>query len=775
MTTAHSVHGTAAVREVLGAGAVRSFFQPIVDLASRSVVAYEALARGPLGPLATPDALFAAAREAGLLAQLDEACRLAAFEGASRLGLVAPCAVFVNVEPEVLDEAPLTDLLAIADAAPGRLRVVIEITERALAARPAEMLRTVERVRDLGWGIALDDVGADSASLAFMALLRPDVVKLDLTLVQDRPSPAIAEIMNAVNAYAERSGALILAEGIETEQHLATAHALGATLGQGWLFGRPTADPVLVEPTVALDLTVGRVATGPAVADSPFSCLPDGVVLKQSSKRLLIELSKQLEREALRVGDTCIVASTFQHDRHFTPATTLRYRDLVERTGFVCALGEDLGDLLVPGLRTVSLAPGDPVLGEWDVVVLSPHFSTALLARDLGDSGPDMDRMFAYALTYERDTVVRAAHGLLSRVAPPVDPGPEGLAASTPDVGAAGHPGGRPATSPTWMTGEHDVLRAVRKEAWPPLEDVLARRAISATTSGVTIADMTSPDQPLVFVNAAFERLAGYPDTDLLGRNCRFLQGPDTDRAALTRIRAALVDGQECHETMLNYRGPARVPWWNEIVLSPVRDESGRVVHFIGVQSDVTARVEAQRALAQETERGRRYLARIEHLAYHDSLTGLTNRRRFEDQVETALLESCLAGRSVALLFMDLDGFKSVNDSLGHPVGDRLLQEVARRLRSEVRGTDLLGRFGGDEFVVALTGLDPVTAALGADRVARELAAAVEVPFQLQGEEVRLSASIGVATYPQDAADFGALLHLADLRMYELKHPVSRG
>ena len=96
--------------------------------------------------------------------------------------------------------------------------VVLEITERALAARPAELLRTVERVRELGWGVALDDVGADSMSLAFMPLLRPDVVKLDLRLVQERPGPAIAEIMNAVNAYAERTGALVLAEGIETER-----------------------------------------------------------------------------------------------------------------------------------------------------------------------------------------------------------------------------------------------------------------------------------------------------------------------------------------------------------------------------------------------------------------------------------------------------------------------------------------------------------------------------------------------------------------------------
>ncbi len=107
-------------------------------------------------------------------------------------GLLGPLTVFVNVEPGVLDAAPLDDLLAIAESAPGELRVAMEITERALSVRPAYLLRTVERVRHLGWGVALDDVGADALSLAVMPLLRPEVVKLDLRLVQDRPGLAVA-------------------------------------------------------------------------------------------------------------------------------------------------------------------------------------------------------------------------------------------------------------------------------------------------------------------------------------------------------------------------------------------------------------------------------------------------------------------------------------------------------------------------------------------------------------------------------------------------------
>jgi hypothetical protein len=245
------------------------------------------------------------------------------------------------------------------------------------------------------------------------------VIKLDLRLVQERPGPAIAEIMNAVNAHAERSGAVVLAEGIEDAAHLSMARALGATLGQGWLFGRPGPGPVAGAVTGSLALPGARPDTLTADADmSPFACLPDAVPLRQAPKALLIELSTQLEREALRLGPASVVAATFQEARHFPPSTTQRYRDLVERTGFVCALGEDLPEEPLPGLRGAALDPADPVRGEWDVAVLGPHFAAALLARDLGDEGPDADRRFAYALTYDRDTVVRAAAALLARVSP---------------------------------------------------------------------------------------------------------------------------------------------------------------------------------------------------------------------------------------------------------------------------------------------------------------------------------------------------------------------
>jgi len=739
-----------SIHEVLSRGAVRSVFQPIVDLDTAAVVAYEALARGPQGPLERPDELFAAARAAGCLAELDEACRLAALRGGREQGLLAPLTLFVNVEPEVLDSAPLEDLLQIATDTDRELRVVLEITERALAARPAELLRTVERVRELGWGVALDDVGAESLSLAFMPLLRPDVVKLDLSLVQQRPGPAVAEIVNAVNAYAERSGALVLAEGIENEEHLALARALGARLGQGWLFGRPAPAPA-PGPVGELLLPAALAgSTGEDTAASPFSCLPGTTALRRSPKLLLIELSKQLEREAMRLGETCIVAATFQEGRHFTPATSLRYRDLVERTGFVCALGEDLPAEPVPGVRGAALTADDPVRGEWDLVVLSPHFAAALLARDRGDQGPDLERTFDFALTYDRDTVVRAARTLLSRVAP----------RTTPAVQPS-RPAG--ATAPATTTPRGLVALARAGQAG---EQVL-QHALSVTTSGIAVSDMQLPDAPLVYVNRAFEELAGLPADQVLGRNCRFLQGPDTDPTAATRLRAAVEKGSSASETLLNYRGPQRTPWWNQVHLVPVSAPDGTVLQYIGVQNDVSARIAAERALQHERDRAQAQLAQLEQLTGADPLTGLPTRSRVQERVETALWDARIGHDAVALVFLDLDGFQAVNDRLGYTAGDELLLRVAERLRSRLRRGDLLSRLWGDEFLAVLTGLDPAGALVEAERVATTL---VDEIAALHPGAV--GASAGVSVYPQDGDDFSALLHVADARTAERKRAV---
>jgi DICT domain-containing protein len=140
------------------------------------------------------------------------------------------------------------------------------------------------------------------------------------------------------------------------------------------------------------------------------------VPLRRSTKPLLIQVSKALEREAARLGPAALVLATFQTAGHFTQATADRFEDLARRVGFVAALGTDIAAVPAAGVRGADLDPTDPLCQEWDLIVLSPHFAAALLARDLGDTGPDASRRFDFALTYDRRTVVAAAHALLSRV-----------------------------------------------------------------------------------------------------------------------------------------------------------------------------------------------------------------------------------------------------------------------------------------------------------------------------------------------------------------------
>ncbi|MBA3331893.1 MAG: EAL domain-containing protein [Actinobacteria bacterium] len=395
---------------------VHCLYQPVVDLYTSAGVGYEALARGlPGSPLATPDRLFAAARAEGQLVELDWACRGAALQGALD-GRLDTHALFVNVEPEALGTESPPELTELWESSSRRLNTTLEITERALTARPAEMLYAVERLREQGWHFALDDVGADPSSLALLPLLQPDVIKLDLRLVQEQPSSEVAAIMNAVNAERERSGALILAEGIETEAHRATALALGATLGQGWLFGRPEELPTTLPPPQYM--LRPRNARRPMAGTTPFEVVSPVRLVRRGDKRLLIGVSKHLEQQAAKLGATAVIVSAFQSVGRFTPLTRGRYAALAGQAAFVAALGVGIGEEPAPGVRGAALEPDDSLLGEWSVVVLGPHFAAALVARDLDDTGSELDRRFDFALTYERELVIQAAAALMQRVAP---------------------------------------------------------------------------------------------------------------------------------------------------------------------------------------------------------------------------------------------------------------------------------------------------------------------------------------------------------------------
>lgn len=407
--------GTAGVTSSIGE--IRAVYQPIVRLRDRRTVGYEALARGPRGSrVETPEQLFAIARELGLEVALDWECRRAALEGALAAGLGGGHTLFLNVEPASAGSAPPPGMVELGDRALARFPLVVELTERALTARPTELLLLVDKLRQLGVRIALDDVGADPRSLALLPFLRPEVIKLDLGLMREVPSRQLAEVVHAVNAEAERTGAVVLAEGIESEPHLRRALALGATHGQGWLFGRPGPLPAAAAHPAA----EGPSRLGPLLADSrhtPFEVVTAERDTRRGDKALLLELSRSIEEQAEHQGEAAVILSTFQEASFFSPATASRYSDLARNAALVAALGVGLSPEPEPGVRGVALDSAEALRGEWDVTVLGPHFAAAFVARDLGDAGPDFERRFDFALTYDRELATRAALAMMQRVA----------------------------------------------------------------------------------------------------------------------------------------------------------------------------------------------------------------------------------------------------------------------------------------------------------------------------------------------------------------------
>jgi EAL domain-containing protein (putative c-di-GMP-specific phosphodiesterase class I) len=399
---------------------IHSVYQPIVRLADRRVIAHEALARGPAGsPLESPDALFALAREEGLERALDWECWRAALRGGLEAGLGPDRALFVNVDPAAatswvpeIDDPLLDDALR-------RFPLVVELTEKALPAHTTGLIPLAESLRRRGARIALGDVGTDPRSIALMPFLHPDVIKLDLKLMHDSPSREIAETAQAVAAEAERTGALILAEGIETEEHLRRARALGASYGQGWLFGRPGELRPGRRPGRGDDIFPVRrnAAKVPPSERTPFEIVAAKRPLRRADKELLLELSHAIESQTGSQASSTVVIGNFQEERHFTPATARRYAELATESALVAALGVGMGGEPAPGVRGVPLDADEPLRREWDVIVLGPHYGSAFVARDLGDELPDGERRFDYALTHDRNLVTEAARAMMRRLA----------------------------------------------------------------------------------------------------------------------------------------------------------------------------------------------------------------------------------------------------------------------------------------------------------------------------------------------------------------------
>ncbi len=274
---------------------------------------------------------------------------------------------------------------------------------------------------------------------------------------------------------------------------------------------------------------------------------------------------------------------------------------------------------------------------------------------------------------------------------------------------------------------------------WPDLPDSLLGHALHAVSEGSLITDAA---QHIVYANAAFTTITGYTFDELLGKNCRILQGPGSDRGTLAALSSRLERGETFRGNILNYRKNGS-PFWNALTVSPLRDDDGRITHFVSVQRDITAQV----ALQEE----------LRFLALHDPLTGLPNRSGLEQRLGAAP-----SAPEVAVGVIRFDNFRKVNDTFGREAGDALLCEMARRLKSNLRATDFLARIGGDEFILLIAGIQDAEAHRQIGSVAARLHRAVETPVPLgEGNPVDVGMSMGLALHRGGPEGFGASRHRA--------------
>ncbi len=265
------------------------------------------------------------------------------------------------------------------------------------------------------------------------------------------------------------------------------------------------------------------------------------------------------------------------------------------------------------------------------------------------------------------------------------------------------------------------------------------------------IVFITNRDSTIEYVNPGFERTTGYTRAEVLGKRSDILMSGQHNRQFYSTLWQTIESGHTFHEIFTNRKKDGSL-YFEEKSISPMKGDSGVVTHYVSTGKDVSDRVEAQEHL--------------DYLAYHDVLTGLPNRTLFLDRLNHAMKSVKRTNKLVALLFLDLDGFKTINDSLGHLLGDSLLKEVACRLTKHLRENDTVARLGGDEFTIVLEGIthvDDITIAT------EKILSVFNTPFYIDRHELFVSASIGIAIYPFLNGNTEDLVKAADTAMYRAK------
>ena len=279
----------------------------------------------------------------------------------------------------------------------------------------------------------------------------------------------------------------------------------------------------------------------------------------------------------------------------------------------------------------------------------------------------------------------------------------------------------------------------------------LRERALHAASNGIVITGIDGRDCPIEYVNPAFERITGYTAAEVIGHDSRFMAAPGMDANERRQVHEAIAAHRPVNVVFRNMRKDGEL-FWNDLSITPVQDEEGRTTHFIGVIMDVTA-------TKQRT-------AHLEHEVNHDPLTGLANRNLLWDRLEQALHMAQRQKSLIGILLIDLNNFKSINDTYGHEAGDVVLKVVARRLLASVRDSDTVARLSGDEFVLVLVNQPSLRFTL---RMIERLRQGLTQPVSFMHKEIEVGASLGVAVYPHDGLTAADLVRSADVAMYHAK------
>lgn len=306
---------------------------------------------------------------------------------------------------------------------------------------------------------------------------------------------------------------------------------------------------------------------------------------------------------------------------------------------------------------------------------------------------------------------------------------------------------------PTWVDGKIAGVIGIAKDITQRLKTEknlrLFKRAVDASINGVMIIDITKSDMPISYVNAGFEKLTGYSEAESVGKNGSFLQGKDRDVVALEQIRSAIEAKQEISVVLKQYRKDDSVFWCN-VLLSPVPNEIDVITHYIGIITNITELKKYEQELAYNTS--------------HDLLTGLPNRNLLRDRLSQSIEISARHQMNVAIIFINLDGFKLINDSLGHLIGDEVIRQISVRIKKQIQKGDTLARMGGDEFVVMLPDINEPKQL---NSLIEAILNVIAIPLEINGKEFQITASIGISISDGDMHEPMELVKRAGMAMYQ--------